>query len=212
MLKRVFDLVVAAAALVIVSPLFVVIAMLIKATSRGPVFHRGERVGWRGHAFRIYKFRSMVVDAEQRGGSSTAGDDPRITSVGRFVRRFKIDELPQLINVVRGEMSLVGPRPEVQKYVDLYTNEEKALLDLRPGITDWASLWNRDEGAVLAGSPDPERDYLEKIRPEKLRLQLKYLRERSFRVDLLILAGTLLAVILRTSPPAVGQLPRKGQA
>ena len=146
----------------------------------GPIFYRGERVGRDGKLFRIYKFRTMVVDAEKLGGPSTADDDPRITKIGRHLRKYKLDELPQLMNVFKGEMSFVGPRPEVQHYVDMFTEEEKAILNVRPGITDWASLWNPDEGALLKGSKDPEREYMEKIRPQKLKLQLRYVKEKSF--------------------------------
>ena len=137
----------------------------------------------------------MVLNAEKLGGPSTADDDPRITRVGKFIRKFKLDELPQLINVLKGEMSIVGPRPEVQMYVDMFTGEEKAILSVRPGITDWASIWNPDEGAILAGSADPEKTYMEKIRPEKIRLQLKYVRERSFWNDLRIIAQTIITIL-----------------
>lgn len=137
----------------------------------------------------------MVVDAERLGGPSTADDDPRITRIGKLLRKYKLDELPQLINVLKGEMSLVGPRPEVPHYVNMYTDEERAILTVRPGLTDWASIWNPDEGAVLAGSPDPENTYMERIRPEKLRLQLKYVRERSFWNDIVILFLTLRALV-----------------
>jgi lipopolysaccharide/colanic/teichoic acid biosynthesis glycosyltransferase len=137
----------------------------------------------------------MVVNAENIGGPSTADDDPRITGIGKFIRKYKLDELPQLINVLKGEMSVVGPRPEVPFYVNMFTEEEKAILSVRPGITDWASLWNPDEGAILAGSPDPEKAYMEKIRPEKIRLQLKYVRERSFWVDLKIIFQTFLTIL-----------------
>ena len=136
----------------------------------------------------------MVVDAEKRGGSSTSEDDPRITRTGNILRKHKLDELPQLINVLRGDMSFVGPRPEVKKFTDMYTEKEKAILTVRPGITDWASLWNSDEGAILKGSPDPDKDYLEKIRPEKIRLQLQYVREQSFRTDIKIIFLTLRVV------------------
>ncbi len=154
-------------------------------------------MGKNGSLFRIYKFRSMVVNAEKIGGSSTAADDPRITKIGKFVRKYKLDELPQLINVLKGEMSFVGPRPEVQHYVNMFTRTEKAILTVRPGITDWASLWNSDEGAILAGSPDPDKTYMEDIRPEKVRLQLKYVRERSFLTDIKIILQTVLKVIRR---------------
>ena len=168
---------------------------LLKKEDGGPVFYRGVRVGRFGNPFRIFKFRTMVLNAEKLGGPSTADDDPRITRMGKFIRKFKLDELPQLINVLKGEMSIVGPRPEVQMYVDMFTEEEKAILSVRPGITDWASIWNPDEGAILAGSPDPEKTYMEKIRPEKIRLQLKYVRERSFWNDLKIIVQTIITVL-----------------
>jgi lipopolysaccharide/colanic/teichoic acid biosynthesis glycosyltransferase len=197
MLKRCFDAVVSAAALVVLSPVLLAIAIRIKLSSPGPVFYRGVRVGRLGRTFRILKFRTMVVDAERIGGSATADDDPRITPVGTFLRKRKLDELPQLWNVLLGDMSLVGPRPEVPQYVALYNDAQKAILNVRPGITDWASLWDCDEGALLAGSPDPEKAYLEQILPEKLRLQLEYVRRCSFRTDLSILAKTLLLVLRR---------------
>jgi len=196
MLKRLFDIASSAIGLVIVLPVFVVVAVLIKADSKGPVFYRGLRVGLRGKLFRMYKFRTMVVDADKLGGPSTPADDPRITRIGGLLRsKFKLDELPQLINVVKGDMSLVGPRPEVPEYVALYSEEEKAILSLRPGLTDYASIWDSNEGEILRGSQDPEKDYMEKIRPEKMRLQLKYVREHSFWIDLKIILQTLKTVI-----------------
>ena len=195
MLKRTFDFLSSLIGLILISPILVTISILIKKEDRGPVFYRGARVGRFGKLFRIFKFRTMVVNAEKMGGPSTADDDPRITKMGRFIRKFKLDELPQLINVLKGEMSIVGPRPEVQMYVDMFSDEEKAILTVRPGITDWASIWNPDEGAILAGSPDPEKTYMEKIRPEKIRLQLKYVRERSFWNDLKIIAQTIITVL-----------------
>jgi len=181
----------------LISPVLVTLAIMIKKEDRGPVSYRGVRVGRFGKLFRIFKFRTMVVNAEKLGGPSTADDDPRITKVGNFIRKFKLDELPQLINVLKGEMSIVGPRPEVQMYVDMFTEGERAILSVRPGITDWASIWNPDEGGILAGSLDPEKTYMEKIRPEKIRLQLKYVRERSFWVDLKIILRTLMAVVMK---------------
>jgi lipopolysaccharide/colanic/teichoic acid biosynthesis glycosyltransferase len=139
----------------------------------------------------------MVINAESLGGSCTSDDDPRITRVGHWMRKYKLDELPQLLNVLRGDMSFVGPRPEVRQYVDIFTAEEKQILSVRPGITDWATLWDSDEGAVLAGSPDPERIYLEKIRPQKIRLQLKYVRERNLWIDLKIILTTCRLVLTR---------------
>jgi lipopolysaccharide/colanic/teichoic acid biosynthesis glycosyltransferase len=196
-LKRLFDVVVSSAGMVLLSPVFLAIALVIKLKDRGPVFYRAKRIGRLGKPFRLLKFRTMVVNADKIGGPSTADDDPRITRVGKFLRKHKLDELPQLINVLLGEMSLVGPRPEVAQYVEMFTEEEKEILSVRPGITDWASLWNRDEGALLAGSPDPERTYLERIRPEKIRLQLEYVRKRDFWVDLAILFRTLGALFAR---------------
>ena len=175
----------------------VFVAMGTRLTSRGPVLYRGLRVGRNGRSFRMLKFRTMIVDAEALGGYCVGEDDPRITPFGRWLRKYKLDEIPQLINVLRGQMSAVGPRPEVQKYVDLYTNEEKVILTVRPGITDWATLWDCDEGAILSGRPDPERTYLELIRPEKLRLQMKYVREQSILTDLKIVITTIGLVLTR---------------
>jgi len=195
MMKRVFDFLSSLVGLILASPVLLVIAILIKKEDGGPVFYRGVRVGRFGKPFRIFKFRTMVVNAEKLGGPSTADDDPRISKVGKSIRKFKLDELPQLINVLKGEMSIVGPRPEVQMYVDMFTEEEEAILNVRPGITDWASIWNPDEGAILAGSPDPEKTYMEKIRPEKIRLQLKYVEEKSLWVDFEIIVRTLETVL-----------------
>jgi len=197
MLKHLFGTIFSAIGLIITFPILLFFALLIKLNSKGPVFYRGKRVGRVGNLFKMYKFRTMVVEAEKLGGPSTADDDPRITKIGRLLRKFKLDELPQLINVLKGEMSFVGPRPEVQHYVDMFTEEEKAILSVRPGITDWASLWNPDEGAILAGSSDPEKAYMEKIRPQKIKLQMKYVREQSFWSDLKIIFLTLKAIVIR---------------
>lgn len=193
MLKRLFDIVFSLFGLIITLPLLIIIAFSVELSSPGPVFFRGERVGKDGKKFRIYKFRSMVVGAEEMGGPSTALDDPRLTKIGKFLKRFQLDELPQLINVLKGEMSLVGPRPEVLFYVDMMAEEEKnIILSIRPGITDLASIWNFREGEVLKGSPDPEKTYIEKIRPEKIRLQIEYVKKRSFVLDLKIILKTIL--------------------
>ena len=197
MLKRLFDILFSAFGLIVMSPPLIFSAIAIKLDSEGPVFYRGKRIGRYGKPFRIYKFRTMVVNAEKLGGPSTADDDPRITKIGHLLRKLKLDEVPQLINVLIGEMSFVGPRPEVQHYVDMFTEEEKAILDVRPGITDWASLWNPDEGAILKGSKDPEKAYIEKIRPEKLKLQLKYVKKNSFWIDLKIILLTLKTIMIR---------------
>jgi len=196
-MKRTFDLLMAAMGLMLLCPLlFAIAAMIVFGDGRSPFF-RGWRVGFSGKPFRILKFRTMRPDAELLGGSSTANDDPRVTRIGAVLRRFKLDELPQLWNVLCGEMSLVGPRPEVQRFVDLYTEEEKAILTVRPGLTDWASLWNIDEGAALQGSADPDRAYCELIRPRKICLQLAYVRQAGFWTDLGILCQTVGAVLFR---------------
>ena len=196
--KRGFDIVVAGIGLVALSPALAVIAASIKLGSPGPVLYRGARVGLNARPFNILKFRSMVIDAEAVGGSSTSVDDPRVTKVGSFLRRTKLDELPQLWNVLVGDMSFVGPRPQVQWAVDLYTPEERTVLSVRPGITDYASLQFANEGEILKGSSDPDRDYMEKIHPEKMRLSLEYVRSRSFSTDLAIIGRTLGAVFKPT--------------
>ena len=192
MIKRLFDIIFSFLGLTWVAFLLITTAILIKLDSPGPVFYRGTRVGKGGRSFRIFKFRTMVPNAEKLGGPSTAGDDPRLTKLAPFLKKYQLDELPQLINVLKGDMSLVGPRPEVQMYVDMMSEEErKNIYSIRPGMTDWASLWNFHEGEILQGSPDPEKAYLEKIRPEKIRLQLKYAKEHSFWVDLKIIFQTV---------------------
>jgi len=201
MLKRAFDILASAAGLIVLSPLFLAIAVWIKLDSRGPVFYRGWRAGRGGRPFRIVKFRSMVTEADRRGGPTTSDDDPRLTRSGRFIRRLKLDEFSQLVNVLLGQMSLVGPRPEVVDKVQCYSGEERRVLAVRPGITDWASIWNSDEGAVLAGAPDPDQAYEKVIRPTKLKLQLDYCRNRSFLVDLKIILFTLIKIFRRGFVP-----------
>lgn len=207
-MKRVFDLVVAVSVLLLTSPILLLLALWIKLDSSGPVFYRGLRIARGGGSFRIFKFRSMVVHPEGAGPLSTSGSDARITRSGRVIRRFKLDELAQLINVVIGDMSLVGPRPEVLKYLPMYCGPYTRVLEVRPGITDWASIWNRDEGAVLAGHPDPDRAYEQLIQPTKLALQLKYVQERSTVVDLEILVATVHALFnSRYCPNALRDVP-----
>ncbi len=197
-LKRLVDIILSSLGLIVLLPLFVFIAVKIKSDSDGPIFYIGKRIGRFGKPFGIYKFRTMVANADTLpGGPSSPDDDPRVTTFGRFLRKSKLNELPQLLNVLRGEMSLVGPRPEVEMYVDMYTDEEQSILSVSPGITDWASIANPDQGAILAGSADPDRVYMETIRPEKLRLQLEYVRTRSFWLDLKILFKTLETLIRR---------------
>ena len=195
MLKRLFDITASIFGLIIFSPLLLIIAILIKKEDGGPVFYRGVRVGRHGKLFKIFKFRTMVIDAEKMGGPSTSEYDPRITKIGNFLRKYKLDELPQLINVLKGDMSMVGPRPEVKFYTDMYTEKEKIILTVKPGITDLATLWNPDEGSILKGSDDPDKTYFEKIRPEKIRLQLKYIRKQYFWLDVKIILQTLLKII-----------------
>jgi lipopolysaccharide/colanic/teichoic acid biosynthesis glycosyltransferase len=203
-MKRIFDLLFSAVGLCLAAPVLLILAALVKLDSKGPVFYRGLRAGRFGREFRIFKFRTMVVGADKIGGPSSAANDPRITRVGRLLRRYKLDELPQLINVLKGEMSFVGPRPEVLQYVAMFSAEEKAILTVPPGITDWSSIWNSDEGSILARSLDPERTYLEEIRPEKIRLQLKYVRNHSFTTDMRILLQTF-KVLLTKSKGATRQ-------
>jgi lipopolysaccharide/colanic/teichoic acid biosynthesis glycosyltransferase len=171
-------------------PLFALIALAIKLESKGPVFYRGIRAGRFGNPFRIFKFRTMVQDAEAIGSTSTPEDDHRITRVGRILRKLKFDELPQLLNILKGEMSLVGPRPQFPWVLEQYSAEERTILDFRPGITDLASIRFRNEGEILRGSSQPDKDYFEKIHPEKMRLSLEYVREQSFWLDCKILMRT----------------------
>lgn len=191
MVKHIFDIIFSLIGLLVFSPLFFVFGLAIKTTSPGPVFFRGERIGKNGKTFRIYKFRTMVMNADKLGGPTTSDDDPRVTKIGKFLRKYKLDELPQFINVLKGEMSFVGPRPEVEEVVKLYTEEEKKLLSVRPGITDWASLKFPNEGEIVKGAPDPHQAYLEKIWPEKKRLGLEYVRHHSLLIDLKIIFLTV---------------------
>jgi len=196
--KRAIDLALAAVLLVVTLPLFVAIAVAIWVTSRGgPVFYRGVRVGRNGRAFRQWKFRTMVVNAERLGGAKTCTHDERITTLGRRLRATKLDELPQLWNVLVGDMSLVGPRPMVPEEVERYTPFERAALTVRPGVTDWASIWFHNEERELASAPDLHHYYETRIRPEKARLRAAYVHSRSLRVDLSIVAQTAV-VLLRT--------------
>jgi len=206
MWKRFFDFIISLIVLTIFSPLFLILSILIKKDSEGTVFYRQIRIGKDGRPFRIFKFRTMVNNADKSGVTSTKSDDVRITKMGKFIRKYNLDELAQFINVLRGEMSIVGPRPEIPYYVNMFTEEEKIILSVIPGITDWACIWNPDEGKLLAGSDDPDRDYLEKIRPEKIRLQLKYVKEHSFWIDFKIM---LLTLKVHLFTPIIETLRRK---
>lgn len=194
--KRTIDVCISGIGLVVLSPLFAVLAVRIKLYDGEPIFYRARRVGMHGEMFWMYKFRTMRPDAERIGGSSTPGDDPRITPPGNFLRRHKLDELPQLMNVVKGDMSLVGPRPQVEWAVKLYTAEEREVLSVRPGMTDYASVRFPNEGEILRGSSDPDRDYMELIHPEKMRLSLEYVRTRSLLTDLKVIVQTASAILL----------------
>lgn len=194
MLKRVFDFVTAAFGLLLLSPIFLLSAIAVKIGSSGSVFFHQERMGRGMKPFFILKFRTMVQDAPKHGGQITFGDDPRITSVGRFLRKTKLDELPQLLNVLRGDMSLVGPRPEVPKYVAMFRDDYAEILRARPGITDLASIKYSDESTILGQAADPEKEYIERILPEKIRLAKEYVRRSSFCLDIALIATTLLTL------------------
>lgn len=195
--KRAMDIVISGAALVVLSPVLLLVALLIKIDDPGPVFYRQVRVGKDGKTFRIFKFRSMVVDADKKGLQITVGRDPRITRMGAFLRKTKLDELAQLINVFVGDMSFVGPRPEVPRYVELYTPYQRQVLLVRPGITDYASIAYRNENDLLAGAQDPEKMYIETIMPDKIELNMKYLHEISPLTDIRLIFKTIAAVIGR---------------
>ena len=195
MLKRLMDVVISGGALLVIWPVLLAIAAAIKIDDPGPVFYRQVRVGKDGKEFRIYKFRTMVVDADKKGLQITVGRDNRITRVGALLRKTKLDELAQLINVFTGEMSFVGPRPEVPKYVNMYTPYQRQVLLVRPGITDYASIAYRNENDLLEGAEDPERMYIEKIMPDKIELNMKYLREISPVADIRLILSTIVAVI-----------------
>ena len=198
MIKRLFDIIFSFLGLGLVFPLFLVIAFLIKRESSGPVFYRGARVGKNAKSFRIFKFRTMVVDAEKMGGPSTAGDDPRLLKIGHFLKKYQLDELPQLINVLKGEMSFVGPRPEVPSEIDsLDPKTRKIILSVKPGMTSLATLANPHEGEVLKGSKDSHKTYCEKIKPEKIRLNLEYVNKRSFWLDIKIIIRTFFIAVLK---------------
>ncbi|MCC2626031.1 MAG: hypothetical protein K0R14_1904 [Burkholderiales bacterium] len=197
-IKRIFDIVCSLMGLIILSPLFIIIAVLVKYTTPGPVFFRQIRVGHYGHEFSIYKFRTMVVNAENMGLHITVGDDARVTILGKFLRKTKLDELAQLINVLKGDMSLVGPRPEVPEYVKIYPQEIKDIvLSVRPGITDWASIKMIDENLLLAKVNNPEQMYLNQILPQKLGYAVKYVKTRSFITDLIIIVTTIGRIFIR---------------
>lgn len=197
MIKRLFDLIFSLVGLVIASPLMIVIAVIIKLTSPGPILYCATRAGKGGKNFIMYKFRSMVVNADKIGGPSTSADDPRLTAIGKFIRKFKLDELPNFINILKGDMSFVGPRPEVVSEVEQYDTATKdAILSVRPGLTDLASIAGLHEEEILRGAADPHQAYKEKIQPQKIALQLEYVKQQSFWLDIKILVKTFVNVVL----------------
>lgn len=194
-MKRLFDIVASGIGLIVLSPLFLVLAIWIKLDSKGPVFYRQVRVGYKNKDFRIFKFRSMRVGADKGSLVTIGGHDPRVTRSGYFIRKFKFDELPQLINVFLGDMSLVGPRPEVRHYVDYWTAEQMHVLDVRPGITDPASIKFRNENELMEKAEDPEKYYIEVIMQEKIKLYLEYVEKHSFWYDLGLIFKTFKVIV-----------------
>ncbi len=190
-MTRIFDILLATLGLVILSPLLIFVYVAIVLESRGGGFYRQERTGRYGKPFRLIKFRSMYVNADKHGLITVGGHDNRITRVGYYIRKYKIDELPQLINVVKGDMSIVGPRPEVKKYTDLYTEEQRKILDVRPGITDYASIKYVDENEILGTSDNPERTYIEHIMPDKIKLNMIYISQNGIKEYFKIIFLTL---------------------
>ena len=194
-MKRIFDVVASSCGLLVLSPLFLVLAIWIKIDSKGPIFYRQVRVGRNNRDFRLFKFRSMRVGADKQGLITIGGRDPRVTRSGYYIRKYKLDEFPQLINVFIGDMSLVGPRPEVRKYVDMYTPEQMHVLDVRPGITDMASILYCNENDLLEKSEDPDKFYIEVVMQDKLRINIDYVVHHSFLFDLKLIFKTLFAIV-----------------
>ena len=194
-MKRLFDIVASGLGLIVLSPLFIILAIWIKLDSKGPVFFRQVRVGYKNKDFRIFKFRSMRVGADKGSLVTIGGHDPRVTRSGYFIRKFKFDELPQLINVFLGDMSLVGPRPEVRHYVDYWTLEQMHVLDVRPGITDPASIKFRNENELMEKAEYPEKYYIEVIMQEKIKLYLEYVEKHSFFYDLGLIFKTFWVIV-----------------
>lgn len=195
--KRCFDVTASFFGILFLLIPFAAVAVAVKCSSRGPVFFRQIRVGKNGREFRIYKFRTMVADAEKKGMQITVGGDSRVTGIGRVLRKTKVDELPQLFNVFAGQMSFVGPRPEVPHYVDMYSDYQKNVLRIKPGITELASIVYRDENDVLAKSEDPERTYIEEIMPEKIKLNMQYMQKMNVFYDIYLIFRTFAAVLKR---------------
>jgi lipopolysaccharide/colanic/teichoic acid biosynthesis glycosyltransferase len=197
---RILDFLFSFLGLILLLPFTLLIALLVKLSSSGPVIYRQSRIGLNGAQFNVFKFRSMRQNSDKLGSITIGGRDPRVTTVGYYLRKYKLDELPQLINVLYGDMSLVGPRPEVRKYVDLYTQEQRRVLSIRPGITDWASIFYRDENIILGKSSNPEKDYIDKVMPDKLNYNLIYINKYGVLEYLKIIFSTLFHIVLPKAP------------
>lgn len=194
-MKRVFDIVASFFGLVCISPFLIIISVIVGISSKGGIFYFQERIGLNGIPFRLFKFRTMFTDADKKGLLTVGGRDPRITPIGYYLRKYKLDELPQLLNVLIGDMSIVGPRPEVKKYVDMYTEEQRRVLFVKPGITDYASLNYFDENELLAKSQNPEQTYINEIMPAKLRLNAQYIMDVGLVTDVKIIFKTLKRIV-----------------
>jgi lipopolysaccharide/colanic/teichoic acid biosynthesis glycosyltransferase len=193
--KRLFDILASFFGLIVLFPFLFALSLWIAIDSKGGIFYRQIRVGKNGKDFRLWKFRTMKTDSDKKGLLTVGGRDPRITRLGYYLRKYKIDELPQLLNVLTGDMSLVGPRPEVRKYVNMYTPEQLHVLDVQPGITDYASIEYSNENELLAKSNDPEKTYIEEVMPAKLKLNMKYIEEKSFGTDIKIIFKTVAKIL-----------------
>lgn len=196
-MKRLFDIISSGLGLIVLSPLFAILAIWIKTDSKGPVFYRQIRVGRNNKDFHLYKFRSMRPDSDKLGLITVGGHDPRVTRSGYYIRKYKLDEFPQLINVFVGDMSLVGPRPEVRKYVDMYTPEQMRVLSVRPGITSLASIRYRNENEILATAKDPDKCYIEQVMPDKLAIDLEYVDRATLWNDIKLIFSTFREIIIR---------------
>lgn len=195
MMKRVFDILASGLGLLVLCPLFAILAIWIKLDSKGPVFYRQVRVGKGNKDFRLFKFRSMRPDSDKHGLITVGGRDPRVTRSGYYIRKYKLDEFPQLINVFIGDMSLVGPRPEVRKYIEMYSPEQMRVLDVRPGITSLASIRYRNENDILAAAQDPDQTYIEQVMPDKLAIDLEYVGKANLWTDIKLIFSTFKAII-----------------
>ena len=194
-MKRTFDIIASGLGLLFLSPLFIILAIWIKIDSKGPVFYKQVRVGRYNKDFYLYKFRSMYLDSDKKGLITIGNKDPRVTKSGYFIRKYKLDEFPQLINVFKGDMSLVGPRPEVRKYVDLYTPDQLQVLSVRPGITDLASIRYRNENEILEKADNPDQYYIDVVMQDKLNINMEYVKSYSFLNDIKLIFKTFWAII-----------------